>query len=106
MKRFALVTGAAAALAFTLERSFAAPHYRGPKSDHFDGKRFHNHPSGWPTEGSFLKWMMNRDHGAWRNWVDAPPGPKPPERVSDGRMRVTFINHATLLIQMDGVNIL
>ena len=29
-----------------------------------------------------------------------------PERVDSGRLRVTFVNHATTLIQMDGVNIL
>ena len=106
MKRLALFTGAAAALAFALERTFASPHYRGPASDHFDGTRFHNHQSGWQSEASFLHWMMNRERGPWRDWVDAPPGPPPPDRVADGALRVTFINHATTLIQMDGVNIL
>ena len=106
MKRIALFAGAAAALAVALERSFASPRYRGPHSDHFDGDRFHNHQSGWQTEASFLKWQMNRQRGEWRDWVDAPPGPPPPDRVGDGKLRVTFINHATTLIQMDGVNIL
>jgi hypothetical protein len=108
MKRAAIVTGTAAAiagLALGLERLFlAGPHYRGPKSDHFDGKRLHNHQSGWQSEASFIKWMMNREQGPWREWVDDPLGPKPPARVDD--LRVTFVNHATTLIQMNGVNIL
>ena len=34
------------------------------------------------------------------------PGPRPPDRVPRGQLRVTFINHATVLIQQDGLNIL
>jgi L-ascorbate metabolism protein UlaG (beta-lactamase superfamily) len=49
---------------------------------------------------------MNRDEGPWREWTDVPPGPPPERRVDDGRVRVTFINHATMLVQMDGFNIL
>ena len=75
-----------------LERSFASPHYHAPASDHFDGKCFHNHQSGWQSEAPFLHWMLNRDKGAWRDWVDASPGSPAPERVGDGRLRVTFIN--------------
>src|SRR5207244_12587227 len=37
---------------------------------------------------------------------EATYGPPPPKRVSGGRLRITFINHSTTLIQMDGVNIL
>jgi L-ascorbate metabolism protein UlaG (beta-lactamase superfamily) len=84
----------------------ALPRYRGPRSDHFDGKRFHNHQSGWQSEGSFLKWTFTRKPGPWREWVEEPPGPPPPVRVDDGRIRITWVNHATVLIQMDGLNIL
>lgn len=94
--------GAAAAVA--LNRRFAADPWTGARSDHFDGERFFNPRSGYQSEGSFLKWMLTRTRGPWRKWVDATPGPKPPERVDD--LRVTFINHATTLIQIDGVNIL
>ena len=44
--------------------------------------------------------------GPWPKWIDAAPGPPPPERVSDGGLRATFVGHSTVLIQMDGVNIL
>ena len=80
--------------------------YRGPLSDHFDGRRFHNHQSGWQSEGSFLKWQMTRKPGPWPEWIDEPPGPAPLTRVDDGRVRITWVNHATMLVQMDGVNVL
>jgi L-ascorbate metabolism protein UlaG (beta-lactamase superfamily) len=97
----------AVALGVAAERwLIAAPRYRGPVSDHFDGRRFHNHQSGWQSEGSFLQWQMNRNMGSWPEWIEAVPGPPPPQRVDDGRIRVTWVNHATMLVQMDGVNIL
>ena len=105
--RAAFGASAMAMLADTFERQLiAAPHYRGPGSDHFDGRTFFNAEEGEHGRGSFFKWMLNRDHGYWRDWVDDPPGPPPPERVGGGRMRVTLINHATVLLQADNVNIL
>lgn len=101
------ITAAAAAVGALAERFlFAAPPYRGPKSDHFDGERFQNQQSGWQSKGSFLKWQLHRDAGPWPERIDAEPGPPPPKRVDDGGVRITFINHATLLVQLDGVNIL
>jgi L-ascorbate metabolism protein UlaG (beta-lactamase superfamily) len=81
--------------------------YRGPVSEHFDGNHFYN-PRGGALHGggSVLKWLATRKPGAWRKWNDAGPGPAPPERVDEGRMRATFVGHSTVLIQMDGVNIL
>ena len=78
-----------------------------PKSDHYDGKKFHNqNRSAKSSFGDFLKWVTNRERGEWREWTDAEPGPKPPASVGKGELRVTFINHATLLVQVDGLNIL
>ena len=72
----------------------------------FDGVRFVNQA---PTEhvkfSEVLRWILSREGGSWR-WIQSPPGPPPPERVTDGRMRVTFVNHATLLLQQDGINVL
>jgi L-ascorbate metabolism protein UlaG (beta-lactamase superfamily) len=100
----AMAAGAGAA-AITIERRlFAAPRYRGPITDHFDGSRFHNLNPGWQSERAFLKWMLNRQPGFWHRWLDAPYGPPPPERVAD--LRVTFINHSTTLLQLNGFNIL
>lgn len=86
---------------------FSAPRYNGPVSDHFDGKRFRNQGEV-ASNGFFdlLKWQLTSDPGPWREWTDAPPGPPPPERVGPGELRVTFVNHATVLVQVDGLNIL
>ena len=100
------IAGAASAAAAIERRLIAAPRYRGPLTDHFDGERFHNPNGDWQSERSFIKWMLNRDRGHWDEWTDAPCGPPPPRRVGDGELRVTFINHATTLLQLDGINIL
>jgi L-ascorbate metabolism protein UlaG (beta-lactamase superfamily) len=98
--RAAFGVSAAVAMGRLLERQLiAAPHYR-------PGHRFHNLEPAQHEQGSFLKWQLNREQGFWREWVDEPPGPPPPQRVADGRIRITFVNHATMLVQFDGVNIL
>jgi len=84
---------------------FAVPAWKGPKSDHFDGERFFN-PGAPEREGGFWKWQLSRDRGDWPEWVEAEPGSAPPARVDGGAMRVTFVNHSTLLLQVDGVNVL
>lgn len=84
-----------------------APGYEGPVSDHFDGERFHNlGPEGEKGFLAFLRWRFAREPGAWPERIDAPPGPPPPERVGAGELRATMIGHSTLLLQMDGVNVL
>ena len=105
-KTIALTAAAAAAAAAIERRFFAAPRYRGPLSDHFDGHRFHNASSGWQSETDFLKWVLNRNRGYWLDLSDARCGPPPPRRATDGELRVTFINHSTTLLQFDGMNIL
>jgi L-ascorbate metabolism protein UlaG (beta-lactamase superfamily) len=85
---------------------FAAPTYEGPESDHFDGERFFNHVT---TEGrftDFVRWRLNRDAGPWDEWIESEPGAPPPERVTAGGLRATFVNHSTVLLQMDGLNVL
>ena len=42
----------------------------------------------------------------WPKWVDIAEGKKPVKKVEDNSIRVTFINHATFLIQTNGYNIL
>ena len=85
----------------------AAPTYQGPVSDHFDGDVFRNTvPSdkglwdllrlGW---GSLVK--AERWPGSVASRAYAPPGAH-----NQSGIRVTYINHATVLIQVQGVNIL
>jgi L-ascorbate metabolism protein UlaG (beta-lactamase superfamily) len=83
---------------------FAAPKYRGPESDHFDGRRFLNlQPTRHAGFLDMMRWLLNRDHGPWDRWREITPS-VPPAR-SDA-LRVTWVNHSTFLIQVANVNIL
>ncbi|MEW5250301.1 MBL fold metallo-hydrolase [Microbulbifer sp. 2201CG32-9] len=46
------------------------------------------------------------DRAAWPKWVDTKADNAPRALVRDGDIRITFINHATFLIQAGGFNIL
>jgi L-ascorbate metabolism protein UlaG (beta-lactamase superfamily) len=80
--------------------------YRGPATDHFDGQHFYNSGSGLRGTGSVLRWLANRKPGPWRKWIEEPPGTRPPDRITGGALRATFVGHSTVLIQIDGMNIL
>jgi len=101
------VVGAAAGGLLLLTHGCAVPGWNGPVTDHFDGTQFHQ-PE--PLTIGFSDWLertLGGSHrGPWRDFTDTPPAPPPPARVGDGRLRVTFVNHATVLIQMDEINIL
>ena len=86
----------------------SAPRYTGPVSDHFDGKDFFT--PGAPSPKGFrevLGWQLNRERTQpWESFHHDPPGSVPPVRVSDGTVRTTFVNHSTVLLQFDGLNVL
>src|SRR3954452_11658778 len=78
------------------------------KSDHFDGERFFN-PGAEQARGllDVLRWKLagsgQRPAGTPEHW---PPGEPPPEQVNGNRVRLTFVNHATVLIQFGGQNLI
>jgi L-ascorbate metabolism protein UlaG (beta-lactamase superfamily) len=74
-------------------------------SDHFDGRRFRNKEPG-HTLTDTVKWLWQMETVEWPDWIVDAPQPAPPGRTENDRLRVTFINHATVLIQMDGLNVL
>ncbi|MBC7940775.1 MAG: MBL fold metallo-hydrolase [Chitinophagaceae bacterium] len=79
----------------------------GPVTPHFDGRRFFN--PGQPKDSSVAGYLWLRITGAQATWPDevaVAPEPPPPPRVDDGSARVTFVGHATVLIQVAGLNIL
>ena len=85
----------------------STPPYHGPVTDHFDGRRFRNkHATAHNDFRDAAKWATHRDKGFWRPYRDEPPGPPPPARVDGDRLRVTFVNHTTVLLQTHGLNIL
>ncbi len=82
--------------------------YDGPVSDHFDGKHFHNQVK--TRDKSLmdvLRWRFNRELPVDAGWqyIDQKAEVSVPVRVSDGVL-ATFINHATVLVQLGGKNIL
>jgi L-ascorbate metabolism protein UlaG (beta-lactamase superfamily) len=83
------------------------PYYCGPVSDHFDGTRFF-YPGHRTDRSRFdlLKWQFGG--GPRPPWPDGFPGFRdtPPQRVEGAALRVSFVGHATVLIQTRGVNIL
>ena len=91
---------------FLIGYFLSGPKYQGPVSDHFDGKKFFT-PGGRPAKGlsEVFKMLRTRKQTPWLETLDLRSGPKPPERVGRGT-RITFINHSTFLIQVDGINIL
>jgi L-ascorbate metabolism protein UlaG (beta-lactamase superfamily) len=84
---------------------FSAAGWRGPVTDHFDGTRFRNILPRNPVQlMRGASWWLTRERKPWTRSPDAAPGPRPPERVSG--MRVTWVGHATVLLQQDGLNLL
>jgi L-ascorbate metabolism protein UlaG (beta-lactamase superfamily) len=86
---------------------FSAPVYRGPVSDHYDGKKFFN-PGGMKALGfkDLMKWVRTRQRGEWKEMKDIAYGPAPVKKVEGDSIVVTFVNHSTFLIQTQGLNIL
>jgi L-ascorbate metabolism protein UlaG (beta-lactamase superfamily) len=83
------------------------PYYQGPVTDHFDGLRFYN-PGGIEPGGfrALLRWQFGSEKRAlWPKFRDNDlVRVRPDRRVDD--LRVTMIGHASLMIQVSGVNIL
>ncbi|HET9486964.1 MAG TPA: MBL fold metallo-hydrolase [Chryseosolibacter sp.] len=86
--------------------SISGPRYKGPASDHFDGKKFLN-PENVKAKGGLevFKWMLSRKRGPWRPNLTENYGKHPLGHFKEG-IRITFVNHSTFLIQVDGLNIL
>ena len=54
----------------------------------------------------FLRWQRIREQGFWPDWIENESEDTPPEQVDGRRLRVSFIGHATVLVQTAGLNIL
>ncbi|MDA3919462.1 MAG: MBL fold metallo-hydrolase [Salinisphaera sp.] len=73
-------------------------------NDHFDGKRFFNPESSPRRRGDLLRWLRNRQNVPWQTVTDFQQ-PAPPAERSQCPV-VTWINHATVLIQIADWNVL
>ncbi|MEL7833381.1 MBL fold metallo-hydrolase [Fodinibius sp. Rm-B-1B1-1] len=95
---------------FVADQLLAAPKYVENNSDHFDGKKFVNpDDAGTHHYGEVLKWWLGGNNkGPWKTYrkKDLPNFSPPPQSVNEREYRITFINHATFLIQIGNQNIL
>ena len=94
--------------AFVMQITGCGASYHGAVSGHFDGKRFSNqeNETGTYTFIERMKWLWSAKLVAWPEWIDDTKQPPPEKDVAMRELRVTHINHATVLIQVDGVNVL
>ena len=91
--------------AFVLAGCTTSPY---PPSDHFDGKKFFN-PWGANATKSFselMKWQFGGGKVDWPTKVENVVKPNLPTRVARKSVVVTFVNHATHLVQLEGLNVL
>ena len=86
-------------------------YYQGPVSAHFDGERFFD-TAGTPprSRAALLRWMADRFlRGTRAKWPAQAPSPyadRPPARIDGTALRVSYVGHASFLIQTAGRNIL
>lgn len=94
-------------MAVVIDRSFRSRGWRGVRTDHFDGVHFANIGATQQDlkRGNIWKWLLTRPKNTWV-WRDNPAQAKPAERVEGSNLVVTMVNHATLLIQTEGLNML
>ena len=107
MKRALVVTLLAGAVAACATLDYHRRYHEGPASDHFDGARFFN-PAGPIGKGALdvIEWRLKGGAAEWPQAVPLEASAKPPARVDGTALRVTFVGHATVLIQTAGLNIL
>jgi L-ascorbate metabolism protein UlaG (beta-lactamase superfamily) len=80
---------------------------RWPPSDHYQNGRFFTpHAPAQPGARAMLQWLTHREKVAWPRHIAAPRGTPPPQRLPRGELRLTFINHSTVLLQAGELNII
>lgn len=111
LKGFGALSAVGAAGAVAFGGRIANAYYKGPISDHFDGRVFFNPGHEGPKSfGEFLRWNLMETS---ERWPDSFPSPHPPLAAAKltgdaarDRVRVAFIGHASFLVQAQGRNIL
>jgi L-ascorbate metabolism protein UlaG (beta-lactamase superfamily) len=83
-------------------------YYQGPTSDHFDGRVFFNPTRRWKKSPlDLVKWqLLGKGNEPWPAAWPSPHRDVPPARVEGDGLRVSFVGHATLLLQTQGLNLL
>lgn len=95
-------------LVFLFGFFLSGPTYSGPKSDHFNGKKFIN-PNGLEAKGfaDVFKFVRERNMEPYKfNYETFVRTEALPESLEESKIKITFVNHSTFLIQYAGLNIL
>lgn len=78
-----------------------------PVSDHYDGSTFKNQRPLTPHGLiDLLKWKLSFKTEEWPSQIEPAYAKAIPRPIETEKMVVTFVTHATFLIQVDGLNIL
>ena len=80
------------------------PRHSGPVTERFNGKTFFSQSYENKQATDLLKWSTNRQQGPWEQRATRP-AEHLLSRVHEG-LHITLVNHSTLLIQVDGLNLL
>jgi L-ascorbate metabolism protein UlaG (beta-lactamase superfamily) len=100
------VVSAAGLLALT-GRNAMARYYDGPVSDHFDGNRFFDPKGAQPRSVvDLIRWRLSGTRASWPERLPSPYADRPPAEVNDTSWRISFVGHASLLLQTAGLNLL
>src|SRR6202050_274331 len=86
-------------------------YYTGPVSDHFDGERFFDREASPPRSRRdllrcFLQRGLRGTKAKWPAWAPSPFTDHPPPLVEGAACRISYVGHASWLIQTAGLNIL
>jgi len=110
LSRRKVFAGAAALAAATglagAARLATTRYYDGPVTDHFDGTHFVG-PHAVSSKGlAFWRWQLSRNAAEWPAHVVNKAADVPPAGVNGKELRISFVGHASFLIQSAGQNIL
>lgn len=106
-RRRLLWAAAAAGLGGFGLRLAQARYYDGPVSDHFDGVRFFDRHGAPPKSLTDLaRWWFTSKESKWPDWAPSPYADRPPPQVHNPACRISYVGHASFLLQSAGLNIL
>lgn len=107
LKRISLLLLLTAVLGLMINHSLSTPWFNGDMSDHFDGETFFNIDNV-STDKQLIEiwqWQRNKPPSEW-HWFEQRQVQPAVSRAERGHIYTQLINHATFLIQYDGLNVL